>query len=477
MPVRIDCLNAEVVTNPCPICPGTDVIFTGLRFTYDGGNVVYIAAPYRAIFQNRSVTVSEVATNRKLTVKLQDTVYTKMSELRDRIGCAGGGGGGGGVSAVTVTISGNTLTVDVDGVNDSVPWPITITTSDPTVNDDVGDGYAVGRRWINTTTDHSWTLMDNTAGAAVWKRTDNIRNNLSAGAAPVAGDDSADGYEAGSVWSDGTDVWLCVDASVGAAVWIQLTTSSILDNFSAIVDPAVGDDTADGYSAGSRWYNTATDNLFLCVDATLGAATWLRIDNINHNFAAVADPTAGDDDADGYEPGSIWYNTGSGDLFLCVDASTGAAIWSPLSGGGGKVVYEPVADHCIVSATGLGITAANVSGTTTITVPTGVDLYSIDLKGTTVETDGSDALTVDINYGGTRNHDNDIDDMRVPHILVWDIAARLIGGPTTGLPFIQDGDNTPQRQIVGVGGGSPSITVRVISLSSTYSDWIVKLIF
>jgi hypothetical protein len=43
-----------------------------------------------------------------------------------------------------------------------------VSASDPTVNDDTDDGYGVGRRWLNTTTDAEFVLLDSTAGAAVW---------------------------------------------------------------------------------------------------------------------------------------------------------------------------------------------------------------------------------------------------------------------------------------------------------------------
>ncbi len=41
--------------------------------------------------------------------------------------------------------------------------------SDPTVNDDSGDGYAVGQVWVNTTSDAPFILVDATVGAAVWR--------------------------------------------------------------------------------------------------------------------------------------------------------------------------------------------------------------------------------------------------------------------------------------------------------------------
>jgi hypothetical protein len=44
-------------------------------------------------------------------------------------------------------------------------------TAAPTVNDDAGDGYSVGSRWIDTTNDKTYVLVDSTVGAAVWQQT------------------------------------------------------------------------------------------------------------------------------------------------------------------------------------------------------------------------------------------------------------------------------------------------------------------
>lgn len=40
----------------------------------------------------------------------------------------------------------------------------------PTVNDDSGDGYAVGSLWIDTAADDAYIALDVTVGAAVWKK-------------------------------------------------------------------------------------------------------------------------------------------------------------------------------------------------------------------------------------------------------------------------------------------------------------------
>lgn len=51
-----------------------------------------------------------------------------------------------------------------------------------------------------------------------------MKTNLSATAAPTTGDDTVDGYVVGSIWIDTTndDVYICVDNTTSAAVWLQL---------------------------------------------------------------------------------------------------------------------------------------------------------------------------------------------------------------------------------------------------------------
>lgn len=56
---------------------------------------------------------------------------------------------------------------------------------------------------------------------------------------------------------------------------VDLESVQPLNNFTATVNPTVNDDSGDGYSAGSTWYNNVGQDLFLCVDATVGAAVWV----------------------------------------------------------------------------------------------------------------------------------------------------------------------------------------------------------
>lgn len=66
-----------------------------------------------------------------------------------------------------------------------------------------------------------------------------------------------------------------------------------------------------------------------------GTSAWGDPDGTLHKWDATGPPGVGDDSGDGYSQGSIWYDTITGDKFLCVDASSGAAVWDPFDGGGG----------------------------------------------------------------------------------------------------------------------------------------------
>jgi len=47
-------------------------------------------------------------------------------------------------------------------------------------------------------------------------------------------------------------------------------------NFTAIVAPGITDDISKGYEPGSSWVNITTDKAYVCLDATTGAAVWIE---------------------------------------------------------------------------------------------------------------------------------------------------------------------------------------------------------
>lgn len=54
------------------------------------------------------------------------------------------------------------------------------------------------------------------------------------------------------------------------------------------------------------------------------------MDVIAHDFAATAAPTAQDDERRYFRPGSVWRVVGRTHFYLCLDATTGAAVWERL---------------------------------------------------------------------------------------------------------------------------------------------------
>ena len=102
----------------------------------------------------------------------------------------------------------------------------------------------------------------------------NYRNNISATTNPTINDDNNYGYGIGSFWINGTTktLFTCFDATTGAAVW--RSGGGLLNKFDATTNPTVNDDSSDGYSVGSVIINATDDEVFICVDATVGAAKW-----------------------------------------------------------------------------------------------------------------------------------------------------------------------------------------------------------
>lgn len=90
--------------------------------------------------------------------------------------------------------------------------------------------------------------------------------DLGAGSAPTADDVAYDNTTSGLT---ATDVQAAIDEVVAGG------GSGPLNNFAATGAPTVNDDSGDGYSVGSRWIDVTNDRAWVCVDATTTAAVWL----------------------------------------------------------------------------------------------------------------------------------------------------------------------------------------------------------
>ena len=93
-------------------------------------------------------------------------------------------------------------------------------------------------------------------------------------------------------------------------------------------DPTTSNDSSEKYYAfKSLWYNSTTGNLFVCIDDTIDAAVWRNIDLF---YSGANDPDIDDDVSGGYIKGSLGINTVTGVLFVCIDNTAGEAVWKKI---------------------------------------------------------------------------------------------------------------------------------------------------
>lgn len=214
-----------------------------------------------------------------------------------------------------------------------------------------------------------------------------LQDNLLAVVGPTSSSDSSLGYSVGSLWVDvvARQIYFCADASVGAAVWRQIGAGGGVTDHGALTGLSDDDHTqyllvngtramtgdldmggqdvsnvgtVDGrdVSADGTKLDTIETNADV-TDATNVAAAGAVMDSdftgthvgtlertgvglyrvIRNNLSSVTSPTASDDSTQNYQIGSLWLNTITGRLRICVDATPGAAVWRPDTEVGGLV--------------------------------------------------------------------------------------------------------------------------------------------
>lgn len=98
-------------------------------------------------------------------------------------------------------------------------------TTNPGVSNDANEGWEVGSRWTNVTNDTVWFCVDSTPGAAVWKDVSTpgagTHPVVTVASDPTVNDDSGDGYAVGDHWINTATgaTFQLTDATLGAAVW------------------------------------------------------------------------------------------------------------------------------------------------------------------------------------------------------------------------------------------------------------------
>lgn len=72
------------------------------------------------------------------------------------------------------------------------------------------------------------------------------------------------------------------------------------------------------------------------------------VQNILNNYTATTNPTANDDNTQGYSIGSHWINTATNNAYIASDVSTGAAVWAYLTAGAlGRFVVNAAGNSSI----------------------------------------------------------------------------------------------------------------------------------
>lgn len=85
---------------------------------------------------------------------------------------------------------------------------------------------------------------------------------------------------------------------------------------------------------GQMWYNS-TEKV---VKTYQGGSTQTSL--AKNNLSAVAAPTVNDDSADGYSIGSRWIDTSGQEEYVCISPALGAAVWKGTTTGGGSGITE-----------------------------------------------------------------------------------------------------------------------------------------
>lgn len=149
------------------------------------------------------------------------------------------------------------------------------------------------------------------------------------------------------------------DGSIGNGPKIGLTTSVTgilpvanggsggINNYTATSAPTVNSDTTQSYAVGSKWINITSGDIYVCKDATTGAAVWIRQQNYSTNLASIAGLTM--------TTNSLAYATGAGTF----------AVTS----------FTPLAQSLVG-----GTTTASMQSTLALVPGTNVQAYSANLS-------------------------------------------------------------------------------------------------
>jgi len=178
--------------------------------------------------------------------------------------------------------------------------------------------------------------------------------------------------------------------------------------------------------------------------------------NVYNEYNASIDPTANDDIGSNFTPGSTWYNSTDDKLFVCVDNTSTAAVWSLLDTNSIPDVDDSVKDSHIDWGTGGGqVSADDIPDGSTNAIVTLTQETNFEAAYTHITSDGTSHANVVLNdthrgSDGVDDHtglepklrdyvlDEDLDSGRIVRIL--DNAGQKIAGVYSTTAGSWDGD-------------------------------------
>jgi len=197
--------------------------------------------------------------------------------------------------------------------------------TNPLVTSDAAAGYSVGSIWINTTADTAYVCLDTTNGAAVWTE---ITAGAGGGIANVVEDATPE--LGGNLDTNGNSIISTGGANIvitpDGAGRVQIDGNNFPDNQGA------NGQVIQGNGSGNLIFaNAVMDSDFTATEGFMRKTAAGTYTVVKSNLAATTAPGVSDDGVAGYGIGSVWIDTTGDKSYLCVDASTGAAVWNDLT--------------------------------------------------------------------------------------------------------------------------------------------------
>mgnify|MGYP001156465237 CR=1 FL=1 len=199
-----------------------------------------------------------------------------------------------------------------------------------------------------------------------------------------------------------------VDGQTGAVDLSASYEQKRLNNLTATVDPTVNDDSSAGYEPLSRWINTTTGEIWLCVSAAVGAANWQQATLTIDELGSAAMAETSDFDPAGAASGAVSAHENLINPHPQYTTESEAAAAAPVQSVQGEtgdvdlsnyfeprrsvnMVWNPVSDSYSRDLVTTGVTSIHEKMRRCVQRDDGTVAYYLDPNDSTLKADGSPA--------------------------------------------------------------------------------------